>query len=355
MNVPEIDWAKLIGLILGGIGTGLGIYNTWAARQAMKPKLKISWLNCRQAYRTFSKWAVDQGKQAMLGSHPEGIELDPVTSHILETLPRWTGSLKERFVQADIVFHNEGGRDIVISDIQIDDWVGGRGPYASVMDWPTGPRFRAIDPRTGQEVDLSATVTIPPRRSVTRRIEIYEKRRSGPGAVGRTHFPVPGPEDYLLLRVVTDSQPPLIVKRIPLKEVVELSRPEWTYDELERARLTVYSPIIVRGSLPVVRSLICKIAAEDGDYDVVFQPPGASDGNTSGAHVRFLGEIYYTPRREPLRRDKIGQIDLHQLPEETCYLSLNPQGSEQHRDSLESFGWLVSWQLKKLGLVQRLV
>lgn len=350
MNGPEIDWVKLIGLALGGIGTALGIYNAWAACQAMKPKLKISWLNCRQSCITFSDWEVDQAKQLIVGSLPEGLQPSP--PGILETLPRWVGSLKERCVEADIIFHNVGGRDIVISDIQIDDWVFGRGPYGSRIDWAIGSVFRAIDPATGQEVDLSSATTIPPHRSVTRRIETYEKHCTGPEGVGRHAFPVPPPGDYLVVRVLTDSQPPLVVKRIPLEQVHDLFRPEWV--EPRRPRLTIHTPIIVRGSLPIVSSLISTIVAEDPYYEVVFEPVDLPDWNTSGAYVRLVGEVYHTPRGEPPRRDRIGGIDLHQLADDTCYMSLNLQGFQQHRDALQGFGWTVWRELDKLDLVDRL-
>lgn len=350
MNGSEIDWVKLIGLALGGIGTALGIYNAWAAHEAMKPKLRISWLNCRQAYLTFSEWDVDQAKQRIMGSHPEGTELDPVTRNILERLPGWIGSLRERFVQADMVFHNEGGRDIIISDIQVDDWVRGRGPHGSRIDWATMSMFRVIDPGTDHEVDLTSTITIPPRRSVTRRIEIYEKHRTGPGGVGRVAFPISPPPGYLSLRVLTDSQPPLVVERIPLNQVDELSRPDWSY-EPARPRLTVRSPIVVRGSLPIISSLVCR-AATQREYEVVFNPAGISDTSVSGNAVWLVGQVYHTRRGESPYREQLGGIELHQLPDDNCLISLKLEGFEHLKDALEMFGWTLSWALDQFILVQ---
>lgn len=38
--MPDADWIKLAGLILGGIGTSLGIYNLWDARSKQKHELR---------------------------------------------------------------------------------------------------------------------------------------------------------------------------------------------------------------------------------------------------------------------------------------------------------------------------
>jgi len=220
-----VDWAKVAGVVLGGIGTLLGLYNAWAQREERREKLVVSWLNCTVVETLFTTAEIDRinDEYERMRQHSEGLpkaSADP-----------WIGTLKERFIRADILLRNKGGKEVIVSEIQVDDWVFGERAQQPSLPGPMEGDFQAYDLDDETPVSLSKFFRIPPDSTVDRRLETYERSRHGPLLPGGSSAICPlgaGSKTEILLRVISDGQPGIILRRIPLAKGEDISGPpQW--------------------------------------------------------------------------------------------------------------------------------
>lgn len=226
----RMDWGQFISLVLGGIGTALGIGNALALWDERREKLDISWLNCTIAEALFTKAETERIDAQYQRARQGNRDLPDASA------AAWIGTLKERFIRAEILLRDKRGKEIVVGGIQIDDWVVGERLQQSSLPGPVEMDFRAFDLQDGTPVNLSKVLYIAPKSTVGLRIEMYERSRHGPVLPGGSSQICPlerGPKTEILLRAeVADGQCRIVLKRIPLTPAEDIPRPPqwWAYE-----------------------------------------------------------------------------------------------------------------------------
>jgi len=104
-----------------------------------------------------------------------------------------------------------------------------------------------------------------------------------------------------------------------------------------------------KGTVAILTDIIAGFASKSG-FSIGFRPGDRPDYSVRSADMRMSGPISKTDTLSPRKEHEIGRINLQQLPDDICLISMESKGPLDQAEEFEAFHVALYDHLKGLGL-----